>query len=74
MTKVTVIKAHARRVIDKMTRDEAAAALRAITKDLTMDTPELRAITGGYASQSLQGYVQRYLGAQMGYISKSNAR
>ena len=60
--------------IRRLTPEQAVEKLAAISaRGITIDQPTVRELTGGYASQSINGYVQRKLAGRAGWIKKENA-
>lgn len=59
--------------VSKLSKAQALDYLRRIReRGTTIDQPAIRELTGGYASQSINGAVQRRLAAQAGMIAKRN--
>jgi len=60
--------------VRRLTPDEARAMLARISAEgATIFHPDIRAMTGGYNSQSINDYVMRKLAGQAGMIRKENA-
>lgn len=57
--------------IRRLSQDEAAAALARIrAAGITIHQPAIRELTGGFASQTINGYVVRKLAVKAGIIKK----
>lgn len=54
--------------IARMSVEQAKDALAKISSDTTIHQPVIRALTGGYACQSINLFVLRRLGIKAGFI------